>query len=177
MRQCWCTLITATLSKTGKHKAHPWLIILNVCLMYVLASVICEELLWFPLDLCRQRQRPLIRAFRFSHSLNVKLCESKARRRGGWPPLCEYVWAVVFLSTIALASLPTLAKVDASLGFLMLCCFHSDQGCRLAFCRALLGQQTAPNVCTHPHYISVCVCVNVWVRVSLSECTPEVVCN
>lgn len=59
----------------------------------------------------------------------------------------------------------------------MLCCFHSDQGCTLGVCRAGLGQQTARNVCAHPHYISVYICVNAWAYVSLSACTPEVACN
>lgn len=166
MRQCWCTLITAALSKTGKHRARPRLIILNVCVWYMfLWASYMRSSFASPWTSADKGSGTWLEPFA---STTLWMSNYVSRRRGGWPPLCECVWAVVFMSTIALASLPTLAKVDASLGFLMLCCFHSDQGCSLAFCGALLGQQTAPNVCTHPHYISVCVCVNVWVHASLS---------
>lgn len=146
--------------------------------MYVLVNIPYEELLRRPLDLCRQR--PFASSVLWmSTSVNWML---SGGLWGSWrSSLCERVCALVLLSKITLLSLhallPPSLKVDKTDGFLMLCCFHSDQGYTLGFCRAQLGQQTARNVCAHPHYISVYVCVNAWAYVSLSECTPEVVCN
>lgn len=144
-----------TLSKTGERKAHPGLIILNIWLIYVLVNVLYEKISFAAL--CRQRP--------FSSSPLGMSTSVKWMLSGG-------LWDLR-LSLHAL--LPPLLKVDKTDGFLMLCCFHSDQGCMLGFCRARLGQQTARNVCAHPHYISVYVCVNAWAYVSLSACTPEVV--
>lgn len=166
------------LSKTGGHRAHPGLIILHIWLMYVLVNILSEKLLRRPLDLCRQRpSAPSI--LWMSTSVDWML---SGGLWGSWrSSLCEHVRALVFLSKITFVSLHALSppslKVDKTDGSLMLCCFHSDRGCMLGFCRARLGQQTARNVCAHPHHVSVYVCVNAWAYVSLSERTPEVVCN
>lgn len=56
-----------------------------------------KKLLQFSLDLCRRVHWHPIRAFRFSHSLKVKFCELKEKRRGCEAADSHHVWAAVFL--------------------------------------------------------------------------------
>lgn len=99
-------------------------------------------------------------ACRFIHPLNVNFCELNAKRRAvrqlAVVFMCER-WC--FRAKPPPFPSPPLLKVDNTDGFLMLCCFHSDQGCTLWFLSSSAWPADSEECMRSPTlYFSICLC-------------------